>query len=115
MFIKGITHTAGTALYIDFNIEIDSDGRVIRRTATRNEMVSILNSPFMCSNIPKVMTYGVYIPVYIPRLSFHCNNKYLFINYCYIYITKMKTVFVQLCQYGTKSANTCFFSRIDGL
>jgi hypothetical protein len=41
----------------------------------------ILNSPFMCSNIPKTTTYGIYIT----QLLLHSNSKSLLINYCYIY------------------------------
>ena len=44
----------------------------------------------MCSNIQNVTT----CEVYIPQLLFQCNNTSLLINYCYIYINKMKTVFV---------------------
>jgi hypothetical protein len=32
--------------------------------------------------------------VYIPQLLVQCNNTSLLINYCYIYINKMRTVFV---------------------
>ena len=36
----------------------------------------------------------LYFDVYIPQLLFQCNNTSLLINYCYIYINKMRTVFV---------------------
>ena len=41
MFIKDITYTGRSALYIDINIDIDSKGQVIGRNATTKEMISI--------------------------------------------------------------------------
>ena len=41
MFIKDITYTARSALYIDLNIVMDSNGRVIGRNATTKDMISI--------------------------------------------------------------------------
>ena len=39
MFIKDITYTGKSALYIDLSIDIDSKGQVIGRNATTKEMI----------------------------------------------------------------------------
>ena len=59
------------------------------------------------------MLFQLFILIYYLLYINLCYYYLLLINYCYIYINKMKTAFVtqivQLCQFGTKSANTDFF------
>ena len=58
--IKVTTDTAMSVSYIDLHLEIDNEGRI--RTKLYDYFnCSIVNSPFICSNIPAPLAYGVYI------------------------------------------------------
>jgi hypothetical protein len=61
--IKVTTYTDRSASYLDLLLEIDSDGRL--RTKLYNKRddfnFSIVNCPFICSNIPAAPAYGIYI------------------------------------------------------
>jgi len=61
--IKDTTDTDMFASYLDLHLEIDSEGRL--RTKLYDKRVDfnfpIVYFPFICSNIPAVPAYGVYI------------------------------------------------------
>ena len=61
--IKDTTDIDRSASYLDLHLEIDSEG--LLRTKLYDERddsnFSIVNFPFICSNIPAAPAYGVYI------------------------------------------------------
>ena len=61
--IKDTTDTDTSASYIDLHIEIDSEGRLRTNLYDKRDDFNfpIVNFPFLCSNIPAVPAYGVYI------------------------------------------------------
>ena len=65
--IKVTTDTDRSASYLDLLLEIDSDGRLripLRTTLydKRDDFnFPLVNFPFICSNLPVALTYGVYI------------------------------------------------------
>ena len=61
--IKDTIDTVRTASYLDLHLDIDSEGRL--RTTLQDKgdefNVFIVNFPFICSNIPAVPVYGIFI------------------------------------------------------
>ena len=68
--IKDTTDTERSASYLDLHLEIDSEGRVITKLYDKR-LFPIVNFPFICSDIPAVPAYGVYLPQLI-RYSRAC-------------------------------------------
>ena len=52
-----------SASYLDLHLEIDSEGQLRTKLYDKRDDVnfSIVNFPFICSNIPAAHAYGVYI------------------------------------------------------
>jgi hypothetical protein len=61
--IKDTTDTDKSISYLDLHLEIDSEGRLGTKLYDKRDDFNILivNFPFICSNIPAALTYGVYI------------------------------------------------------
>jgi hypothetical protein len=61
--IKDTTDTDRSASYFDLHLEIDSEGRLRTQLYDKRDdfNFSILNLPFICTNIPAAPAYGVYI------------------------------------------------------
>jgi hypothetical protein len=61
--IKETTDTDTSASYIGLHLEIDSEGRLIKKLYDKRDDFNfpIVNFPFLCSNIPAVPAYGVFI------------------------------------------------------
>ena len=68
--IKDTTDTDRSASCVDLYLEIDSECRL--RTKHYNKRddfnFSIVNFPFICSNIPAAPAYGIYIYIYIYQM-----------------------------------------------
>jgi hypothetical protein len=73
--IKDTTDTDTSALYIGLHLEIDSEGRLRTKLYDKRDDFNfpIVNFPFICSNIPAVPAYGVYISQLI-RYSTACGS-----------------------------------------
>jgi hypothetical protein len=61
--IKETTDTDTSASYIGLHLEIDSERRLRTKLYDKRDDFNfpIVNFPFLCSNIPAVPAYGVYI------------------------------------------------------
>ena len=61
--IKDTTDTDRSASYLDLHLEIDSEGRLRTKLYDKRDdfKLLIVNFPFICSNIPAALAYGVYI------------------------------------------------------
>jgi hypothetical protein len=57
------TDTAMATSYLDLHLEIDSEGQIITKLYDKRDYFNfpIVNFPFICSNIPVTLSYGVYI------------------------------------------------------
>jgi hypothetical protein len=73
--IKDTTDTDTSASYIGLHLEIDSEGRLRTKLYDKRDDLNfpIVNFPFICSNIPAVPAYGVYISQLI-RYSRACGS-----------------------------------------
>jgi hypothetical protein len=73
--IKDTTDTDRSASYLDLHLEIDSEGRLRTKLYNKrdNFNFSIVNFPFICSNIPAAPAYGIYISQLI-RYSRACGS-----------------------------------------
>jgi hypothetical protein len=74
--IKDTTDTDRSASYLDLHLDVDSEARLrTKRYDKRNDFnLSIVNFPFICSNIPAAPVYGIYISQMIrySRACGHC-------------------------------------------
>ena len=79
--IKDTTDTDRYASYLDLHIEIDSEGRLGTKLYDKRDdfNFSIMNFPFICSNIPAAPAYGVYISHMI-RYSRTCGSYQDFLD-----------------------------------
>ena len=61
--VKDTTDTDTSASYLDLHLEIDSEGRLRTKPYDKRDDFNfpIVNIPFICSNIPAALAYGVYI------------------------------------------------------
>ena len=61
--IKDTTDTDRFASYLDLHLEIDSEGRLKTKSSDKRDDFNfpIVNFPFICSNIPAVPAYEVYL------------------------------------------------------
>jgi len=61
--IKETTDTDRSAAYLDLHLKIDSEGRLRTKRYNKRDDFNfpIVNSPFICSNMPAAPVYGVYI------------------------------------------------------
>ena len=61
--IRGSTDTARFTSYLDIHLEVDSEGKLIRKPYDKwdNLNLTVVNFPFICGNIPAAAPYGVYI------------------------------------------------------
>jgi hypothetical protein len=61
--VKNTTYTDTSASYLDLHLEIDSEGRLRTKPYDKRDDFNfpIVNFPFICSNIPAALAYGVYI------------------------------------------------------
>ena len=79
--IKNTTDTDTSASYIGLHLDIDSEGRLRTKLYDKRDDFNfpIVNFPFICSNIPAVPAYGVYITQLI-RYSRACGSYQDFRN-----------------------------------
>jgi hypothetical protein len=79
--IKDTTDTDTSASYIGLHLEIDSEGRLRTKLNDKTDDFNfhIVNFPFICSNIPAVPAYGVYISQLI-RYSRACGSYQDFLD-----------------------------------
>ena len=61
--IKDTTYTDRSASYHDLHLEIESEGRLRTKLYDKRDDYNfpIVNFPLICSNIPAVPAYGVYL------------------------------------------------------
>ena len=73
--IKDTSDTNRSASYLDLHLEIDSEGRLRTKPYNKKDDFNfpIVNFPFICSNIPAALAYGVYISQLI-RYSRACSS-----------------------------------------
>ena len=79
--IKDTTDTDTSASYLDLHLEIDSEGRLRTKLYDKRKdfNFSIVNFPFICSNMPAAHAYGVYISQLI-RYSRACSSYQDFLD-----------------------------------
>ena len=67
--------TAMATSYLDLHLEIDSEGQIRTKLYDKRDYFNflIVNFPFICSNIPVTLSYGVYISQLI-RYSRACGS-----------------------------------------
>jgi hypothetical protein len=77
--IKDTSDTNRSASYLDLHLEIDSEGRLRTKPYNKRDDLNfpIVNFPFICSNIPAALAYGVYISQMI-RYSRACGAFFRF-------------------------------------
>jgi hypothetical protein len=70
-----------SASYLDLHLEIDCEGRLRMKLYDKRDDFNfpIVNFPFMCSNIPAALAYGVYISQLI-RYTRACGSYQHFID-----------------------------------
>jgi hypothetical protein len=70
-----------SASYLDLHLEIDCEGRLRMKLYDKRDDFNfpIVNFPFMCSNIPAALAYGVYISQFI-RYTRACGSYQQFID-----------------------------------
>jgi hypothetical protein len=70
-----------SASYLDLHLDIDNDGRVRTKLYdNRDDLnVPIVNFPYICSNIPAALAYGVYISQLMGH-SRVCGSYYDFLD-----------------------------------
>ena len=73
--IKDTSNTNRSASYLDLHLEIDSEGRLRTKPYNKRDDFNfpIVNFPFICSNIPAALAYGIYISQMI-RYSRPCGS-----------------------------------------
>jgi hypothetical protein len=73
--IKDTTDTDRSIWYFDLHLEIDSEGQLGTKLYDKRDdfNIPIVNFPFICSNIPAALAYGVYISQMI-RYSRTCGS-----------------------------------------
>ena len=59
--IKDTTESDRCASYLDILLNIDSIGRLTTTFYDKRDDFAIVNFPFLCSNVPLLPTYGVYV------------------------------------------------------
>ena len=61
--IKNTTDTDRSNSYLDLYIEIDSEGQLGTKLYDKRDdfNIPVVKFPFICSNIPAALAYGVYI------------------------------------------------------
>ena len=79
--IKDTTDTVKSASYLDLHLEIDNEGRLKTKLYDKRDdfSFSIVNFPFLSSNIPEAPAYGVYISQLI-RYSRACISDHNFLD-----------------------------------
>jgi hypothetical protein len=79
--IKDTTDKDTSASYLDLHLEIDSEGWLRTKLYDKRDdfNFSIVNFPFICSNIPAAPAYGVYISQLI-RYSRACGSYQDFLD-----------------------------------
>jgi hypothetical protein len=79
--IKDTTDTDRSASYLDLHLAIDSEGRLRTKLYDKRDYFNfpIVNFPFICSNIPAVFSYGVYLSQMI-RYSRACGSYQDFLD-----------------------------------
>ena len=79
--IKDTTDTDRSASCLDLHFEIDSEGRLRTKLYDKRDdfNLSIVNFPLICSNIPAVPAYGVYISQ-LMRYSRACGSHQDFLD-----------------------------------
>jgi hypothetical protein len=72
--IKDTTKSDKSASYLDILLNIDSNGRLTTSLYDKRDKFdfAIVNFPFLCSNIPLSLAYGLYISqlIWYPRACF---------------------------------------------
>ena len=73
--IKDTSDTDMSASYFDIHLGIDSEGRLRTKLYDKRDYFNfpIVNFPFICSNIPATLAYGVYISQLI-QYSIACGS-----------------------------------------
>ena len=90
--IKDTADTDRSASYIDLHLEIDCEGRLKTRLYDKRDdfNFSIVNFPFICSNIPAAPEYGVYISQLI-QYSRACGSYQDFFDKGLLLIRKLRS------------------------
>ena len=88
--IKVTIDTDTSASYLDTHLEIDSEGRLRTKLYDKRDNFNfpIVNSPFICSNIPAAPSYRVYISQMI-RYSRACGSYQVFLDRGLLLIRKV--------------------------
>ena len=78
--IKDTTESSMSASYLDILLNIDIDGKLTTQLYDkRDDFSSIVNFPYLCSNIPSSPAYGVYVSQLI-RYTRACSAYDQFLN-----------------------------------
>ena len=108
--IKDTTDTDTSASYIGLHLEIDSEGRLRTKLNDKTDDFNfhIVNFPFICSNIPAVPAYGVYISQLI-RYSRACGSYQDFLDRALLLTRKLLNQGFLLVK--LKSSHRKFYGR----
>ena len=79
--IKGTTESSMSASYLDILLNIDINGKLTTQLYDKRDdfSFSIVNFPYLCSNIPSSPAYGVYVSQLI-RYARACSAYDQFLN-----------------------------------
>ena len=108
--IKETTDTDTSASYIGLHLEIDNEGRLRTKLYDKRDDFNfpIVNFPFLCSNIPAVPAYGVFISPLI-RYSRACGSYQDFLDRELLLTRKLLNQWFLLVK--LKSSLPKFYSR----
>ena len=112
--IKDTTESATFASYLDILLKIDTDGKLRTQLYDKRDDFdfSIVNFPYLCSNIPVSPAYGVYISQLI-RYARACSAYGQFVNRSRLLTNKLI-----LQEFGISRLKTAFrkfFARYNKL
>ena len=76
LYIKDTTESSIPNSYLDCYLNIDNGKLITRLYEKRDEFnFQIVNFPFMSSNIPSALAYGVYVPQLVRYARACCNYE----------------------------------------
>jgi hypothetical protein len=104
--IKDNTHCSTSASYLDVLLKLDTNGKITTQLYDKRDDLnfSIVNFPYLCSNIPVSSAYGVYISQLI-RYARACSTYDQFLVRGSILTDKLMSQGLQLSLYRQLSAN----------
>jgi hypothetical protein len=112
--IKDITDSSTSASYLDVLLNIDADGKLTTQLYDQRDDFSftIVNFPYICSNIPLSHAYGVYISQLI-LYARACSTYDQFLSRSILLTQKL--MLQRFLQYRLMSAFRKFYGRYNDL